>query len=492
MRKSLQINNRVLLVSPSFEKEWRSSVVNSNSHYPLGLGYLHAYLEKNGYIVQTLFLNDYPEKQTISLVKSTLRSFKPAVLGLNMLTNNRVNSFRLIEHVHNKFPNTIIIIGGIHATLMYKQIIQNYHYVIAVIGEGEITAIELLTALKNNKSLRSIKGIAYWHNKKVMKNPDRELIKDLDMLPIPKHEAFFSDKRTIASILTSRGCPFNCSFCVLESISRRIYRRRSINNVIQELEYLISHFPQLETVWIHDDQFFLDNARVIEFCNKVIEKNIKLKFICSGRFKPVTKEMVEAIQKAGFIEVLFGLESGSTKVLELCNKRITKEDVVHTMRLFKKTDIFVVTFLIVGLYGETEDTIMEAAKFIQSVQKIRYIYYGDIGTLTIYPGTHIYDIAKNAGQIDDSYWMTDKPTPLFTVEHTENELKRLKHILLDHISLNNFFSLRGFVAQFSMIQDILGFIYASRRQIPMILNHLIQRFFPETYLKLKHIERSLS
>jgi len=475
---------KILLISASFDEEKRANSINANSHYPLGLGYLHAVLEKNNYKTKTLFLNDYSYQACRTRVKKSIRNLKPNIIGFNILTSNRVLTFELIEYIHSHYPLIKIIIGGIHATVMHEQIINKYPYVIAVIGEGEITLIKLLQAISKHEPLKSIQGLSYW-DKKVVTTEERPRIDDLDSLPFPKHEVFFTKNRTVASVLTSRGCPFNCSFCVLYSISRRLYKKRSIENVIQEILYLKNRYQQLETVWLHDDQFFLDNQRVIDFCDAVINKNIKLKFICSGRFKPVTKQMVDALEEAGFIEVLFGLESGSTKILERCHKMITQQDVINAVTLFKNSKIFIVTFLIVGLSGETIKTVEEGYNFIKKIQKVNYIFYNDIGTLTIYPGTEIYEQAKNAGAITDEYWLTDKPVPYFTVEHTIEELKYYKEEMLNHISLTKLLTPKGFIGQFDMIPYIIKFTIHNTHQIPMILEHLAQRFFPTFYHKYK-------
>jgi radical SAM superfamily enzyme YgiQ (UPF0313 family) len=288
-------------------------------------------------------------------------------------------------------------------------------------------------------------------------------------------------------MITSRGCPFSCSFCVLKSISQRIYRKRSVANVVSEIEYLIFRYPQLETVWLHDDQFFLINRRVIDFCNEIVRRGIKLRFICSGRFKPVSAEMVQALEKAGFVEVMLGLESGSPEILKKCRKMITHDDVINTLTLFKDSPIFVVAFLIVGLYGETDSSVRESYEFVRKMQKIKYLFFADISILTVYPGTEIYDIAKKAGVINDSYWLTDKPTPFFTVEHSESELVRYKNLMLDHISLLRYPTPKGFIGQFTMTPYILKFLWSNIPQTPMVFRHLVQRFYPGIYSRINNL-----
>ncbi|OGG29101.1 hypothetical protein A2973_00680 [Candidatus Gottesmanbacteria bacterium RIFCSPLOWO2_01_FULL_49_10] len=478
---------KVLFISSSFEDDARSKTININSHYPMGLAYLHAFLEKYGHTVHTLFLNDYSYADCRKIVLKNVKMHSPDVVGFNIITQNRTASFRLIHHIHKNNPHIRILIGGIHTTVMYKQILKRFPYIIAVLGEGEITAKEILEKIHARKSLRHVDGIAYVSKRKIIKTKNRVLITDLDTLPFPKHEVFFSETRTIASMITSRGCPFHCSFCVLNAITRGYPRKRSVQNVIAEIEYLIATYPQLETIWFHDDQFFLINSRVIEFCNEIFRKKIKLKFICSGRFKPISKEMVEALEKAGFIQVLLGLESGSPKILDLCHKFITHEDVIKAMTLFKNSKIIISTFLIVGLYGETDETVEETIRFVQRIQRIKYLVFVDIGILLVYPGTEIYSIAKKRGFMNDSYWLTEKPTPFFTVEHSQKQLEEFKKRTLDSIAIGRILTPSGFPHQYYMIPWIIKFLIAQTPRYPLYAGHILQRFFPSVYLRAHHL-----
>lgn len=478
---------KILLVSASFEDEWRSNKVNENSHYPLGIAYLHSYLEECGHTVNTLFLNDYTYDDCARLIDEKVRSFAPDIVGFNILTNNRTSSFAAIETIQRKTPEIRIIIGGIHATVMYDQILRKYPFLTVVIGEGEITAGELLEKFGGNLPIDGVAGLAYYREGTVIRTMERPLISDLDILPFPKHEVFFTEKRTGASILTSRGCPFRCSFCVLDAISRRRVRMRSVASVIAEIEHLIAIAPQLETVWVHDDQFFMDNQRVIELCNEIVARKIKLKFVCSARFKPISMELVEALERAGFIQVLFGLESGSPKILQSAHKGIKQADALKAISLFKNSKIVPICFLIVGLHGENQETVDETIRFVREMQKIKYIVYHDISVLTIYPGTEIYDIAKRACQIDDDYWLTNKPTPLFTVEHGEPRLLEYKNKILDHLAITRILTWRGFKAQYRMLPYVIKFGLKNMGLVLVLLRYLVQRFAPDFYFRAKRV-----
>lgn len=487
---------KILLISPPFEEEWRDPTINHNSHYPLGVAYLHSYLETRGHTVESLSLNSYEYADANDIVREKLCAFAPEVVGLNMLTSNRVSCFNVIEHIQNSHPGMRVVIGGIHASTMYEQILRKYPGTIAVIGEGEIIMANLVAALESRTELGGVKGIAYvvdpagtgQHSIKI--TPKEELIENLDILPFPKHDLFFHEGRTVASILTSRGCPFQCSYCVLGVVSARMVRYRSIENVMSEIEYLVAKYPQINTFWIHDDVFFLKTKRAIEFCDEFVKRNIKRKIVCSGRFKPFTKELAEALERAGCEVMMFGLETGSRKLLETSHKSIKQEDILHTFNLLKHTKVEPISFLIVGLPGEDDETVSETIAFVKKMQKIRYFHYSDIGTLTIYPGTEVYEIAKAKNFMDDSYWLSDGPAPLYAAEHSVEQLRAYKNRILDAVALERIFTVRGFLAQAEMIPYILKSLLRGTPHYRMvIISFLIKAISPMVYLKLKNLYR---
>jgi anaerobic magnesium-protoporphyrin IX monomethyl ester cyclase len=449
---------KVLLVSTPFEKsplfvEQR----DDDSDYPVGLAYLHTALEEHGHIVRTNWLNNYPEWKYPGdwqqLLSNNIMFFKPDIIGFNVLTSNRISTYQGIEIIHKLSPKTQIVLGGIHATIMYKQLLEKYPDIIIVCGEGEITFNNLITNLSN---LPAVNGIAYSLGGKTVKNPEQALIENLDDISFPKHELFFKGNRAFADILTARGCPNSCSFCCLKSMSQRKVRFRSVENVIEEIEYLIKSFPKLNTIWIQDDSFFIDSNRVIRFCDEIIKRNIKIIFRCAGRVKPVTKEMVQKLEQAGFVEIRMGLESGDAQILKDCHKGITLEDVTKAIEIFADSNINLLLYVIVGLPGETEQTILTTAKFIQKLQRIKYIHFFDVCILLVYPGTEIYELAKQYGTINDDFWLeSDVSFPYYTVDNPPEITQRYKDLLLDYVKMERIFTLNGFIHQFFMIPWIL-------------------------------------
>ena len=489
------MSRNVLLISSSFEEvslitadsSRKSGIkLSEQNHYPLGIAYLHSYLEFCGNNVESLALNHCSYRVCFKAVIEKIEEFSPDIIGLQILTPNRVSSYQLIEYIHEKYPNIQLIIGGVHSTTMYKQLIEKYPFLIVVVGEGEITFAELVEKLHSkNDNLNSIDGIAFSHNNNVIKTNQRELIDNLDILPFPKHELFFNNERTSGCIVTTRGCPFSCSFCCLDKISRRIVRYRSVKNVVDEIEYMTDKFPQMTNIWIHDDSFFLKTKRVIDICEEIIRRKIKMEFVCSGRMKPLSKELVVRLEKANFKKVMLGLESANEGILRSAHKNITQNDVIKAFQLFSHSSIYLHAFLIVGLPGETLETVMETANFVKNLQKIKYVDYDSLALLTIYPGTEIYEIAKDSGLIDDNFWLSDKPTPIFTVENSLDQLFHFNDIILNHISKNRFFTKAGLNAQFTMLPYIIKYLFSRRNKIVVsVLSRLLKIMLPDNIYEL--------
>lgn len=483
---------KILLISTSEEENSQGNIdkkkaliINDSCHYPLGLAYLYSVLEQAGHKVQYLFLAKYAYEDCYNEIKEKLETFSPDIVAFQILTFNRVSTYRMIEYIHEKYSHINQIIGGIHTTIMYQSIIKKYPYVTAILAEGESTILELVKELSQpNLNLHSIDGIAFSENGIIVKTRSRELIKNIDEIPFPKHELFFKSKRTCGDILTTRGCPFNCSFCCLNATSQYKVRMRTVGNIIKEIEWMMQKFPKMTDIWIHDDTFFVDNQRVIDFCDEIIKRNIKINFSCQGRVKPVNEKMVKKLEQANFKRVSLGIESGDSGILKRCRKGIDQEDIINAFKLFAKTKISITSFLIIGLPGENINTVTKTANFLKKLQKILYNPNYGANLLKIFPGTEIYEIAKAADFIDDNYWLTDKPVPFFTLENSYEQLIQLNKILLYSVSpVMAFFTWSGFKAQFFIIPYHLKFIFSSRANIKYFFVRVINFILPAKIYK---------
>lgn len=487
LQLGMAMSSKILLTTCSLAEKWIDDENPDTGHYPLGLGYLHAALEEAGHSAQTLFLNNVPYETCLLRIVEAINTFQPHVLGISIISDSRVSSFHVIEYVHTHFPNIWIILGGVHVSTMYEQLAVRFPYCTLVLGEGEITLRELVESRETGKDIGEIPGIAFFRDGQVQRTPARELVDDLDTLPYPHHHSFFSDKRVAAQLLTSRGCPFACSFCVLDSFSQRKVRYRSVENVVDEMEHILQTFPQVNMIQILDDQFFTDNKRVIAMCDEIVRRKLSCNFECAGRVKPLSKEMVVALERAGVTYVHLGLESGSPSVLKKCKKGITPEDAVRAMELFADSSIIVNILLIVGLPGECTATILETARLIQKLQAIKYhVCSHRIQTLFVYPGTEIYEMSKQAGTLDDDFWLSEESVPYYTAEHTSSELTVLREMLLTHVSPARLVTQGGLKAQRHLLSHIIraSFYQDDLRPIVNLTLHAAQSLMQEGHLSI--------
>ena len=401
---------------------------DNNAPFPIGILYLDAILKKNNYEVLTKDYTMWEEQNSLKEIQKEIENFKPDIIGITVMSMTRVSTYKAIKLIKKINKKIKIILGGMHSSMMYAQLLENFPIEAICIGDSEESLLELLEALKNNKSLKKIKGIAYKDKDKIIVTKKRELNKNLDDLPFPSYEVFMNKNIKTIQITTSRGCPNKCSFCCLDITSRRIWRPRSYKNVVDEIEYISKKFPWVDTIQLLDDTFTLDNQRVIDMCKEIIKRNIKLKFYGQGRIKPVSTEMIYWMEKAGFIQIYFGIETGSAKLLKSIHKNITKEDCIETFKKFQKfKKISLEKCLIVGFPGETKETVNETIKFVKELQKFCIMDFFYAAPLWIYPGTEIYQLTVSKGKINDDYWLTDKPCPFFTLEHSEKWLMKMSN-----------------------------------------------------------------
>lgn len=408
----------------------KGSVRNYNGPPPLGILYLDTVMRMNNYEVLTKNYTYESEEDFLKDIECQIKNFRPSIVGLSILTITRVSAYKAIKLIKSIDKDIKIIAGGIHSSLMYEQLLNNFPIDIICIGDGEETIIEILKAYEKNLPFKNIRGVAYRENNYIIKTNPRQINMNLDKIPFPSHDVY-SDHREI-NIASSRGCPNRCSFC---SEGGTIWRARSPKNVVDEIEYLYKRYKELEHIYFWDENFTLNNLRAIEICKEIINRGIKLRFTCQSRIKPVSRELFYWMEKAGFVQIRFGIESGSEKVLLNSHKAITKQDILDTFNMLKEfKGIKHNKYLITGLYGETEETIAETIQFINQLNKINKRDAPDgnfyATPLMVFPGTEIYKIMKEKGLIDDSYWLSDKPAPIFTAEHSIEWINKMSNRIM--------------------------------------------------------------
>jgi len=376
---------------------------------PLGLGYIQSQLENNGHNTKTIDMFDYSSKKA----EKKIRKENPDIVGISCFTYYRANSLKLAKICKKVNPGIKVILGGAHADFMYNQILSHFPEVDYIVtGEGEITTLQLVRAIEHNQSLKNIKGIVFRSNGEIIRTANRDPIQNLDEIPFPCYRDFelerYSSLPTASqhgmqklkhtSIITSRGCPFNCQFCSTSKFWGRFWRPRTPKNVVDEIERLNSEY-NIQFLDFADDTFTLDQKRVIEICKEIIKRKLGIYWYAGTRADCVSRELFKWMKQAGCIQIDVGVESGSPKILETINKRITVKQVISAFKMADEIELDTNCLFMVGNPGETKKTIEETIKLLDIINP-KVI---TVGLTRIFPATPLYDIAKEKGMVNDDY-----------------------------------------------------------------------------------------
>lgn len=377
---------------------------------PLGLGYIAGILEQEGYEVKVLDMNvSESSQQAVSEFKSKVK--KSDLVGFSALTPAVKYVWKLCELAKKMNPNIITVIGGHHVSALSYESLEQSYVDIVVRGEGEYTMTELCDVLERGRELEKIKGISYKIGGKIRNNPPRPLIRKLDDLPLPAYHLFPMDKYTSphpffpvkaersASIITSRGCPFACTFCSVRSMHGRGIRFVGVEKIIENLNFLNHHY-KIEHVGIEDDCFNANPKRVVQLCESMREEGIDLSWDLPNGIRAdlVNERTFQAMRQSGCVEVSFGAESGNQYVLDhIIHKQITLNQIEHAVRLAKKVGFRTRLFFILGMPSETAEQMENTINFAVKLNPDS-VHFSIAGP---YPGTELYEQVKDHLLITD-------------------------------------------------------------------------------------------
>ncbi len=415
---------KILLVSPSFNVHTIAP--------PLGLGYIASVLLKNGYQVEILD----PSKDRLSFDDAVdyIIASNPDVIGLSILTSRYNTSKELITKLKEKLPQTKIIVGGVHISALPQISVKELKADYGVIGEGEYTLLELLDYFKGKKKIEDIPGLVYYQDGEIASNQKRYNIDNLDSIPFPAWQLmdpreyppmphqFFFKKYPIAPIMTTRGCPHICTFCAAESIWGRKYRTRSVKNIVDEIELLVTKYGVKE-IHIEDDNFTLIKKHALDVCNEIIKRRLNIVWKCPNgvRADTLDDELLAKMKESGCYQLAFGIESGNQEILDKANKHLNLKKIPQIVKQAKDVGLEVHGFFMLGFPDETMKTAMETIKFSRSIG----LDVANYATLAYLPGSALFNQwAKKQKNID---WNTvNYFTPQPTIGLSSNQLKKLQ------------------------------------------------------------------
>jgi len=384
-------------------------------YYPIWLSYATGVLEREGFNVKLI---DAPARgYDLSFVINFAKELNPDLTVIDTSTPSIFNDVKVGEAIKDNTDSFILLVGT-HPSALPKKTLRISEKIDAVArGEYDYTVRDLAHTLEKGKDLKSVPGISYRKGKKIIHNPDRPFINNLDKLPFvssvyKKHlkitDYFFAAAEyPMVMIFTGRGCPFRCFFCMYPQVFYgRKYRLRSAENVVEEFEYIVENFPEVEEIGIEDDTFTADLTRVRKICRLLIKKrlNEKIKWWANARVNLDLKTM-RLMKKAGCRLVIPGYESGVQKLLNRAKKGITLEQSLKFSRNAGKAGLLVHGCFMFGLPGETKKTIRKTIEFAKELNPDTAQFF----PLIPYPGTEAYGWAKKKGFLlteDYSKWLT--------------------------------------------------------------------------------------
>jgi len=351
--------------------------------YPhIGLGYLTAYLLHKG--IEVSVIDAKLERLSSEKIIEKLAHSHFDFVGISAMTHEIMSAAYLARKIKGKFNYIKIILGGVHATALPRETLEEFSdFDITVMGEGEETLCEIVSGV----DLQVIKGIAFRdENGNIQVNEKRAWIQDLDSLPFPTWGCFPRCKTY--HIITARGCPFQCIFCM--SPYGRQVRERSVNNVVSEIKQVIETYdPKL--LRFNDETFGFNKERAHRILDLIIENGLHKKpKSASMRADLIDFDLLKKMKKAGFVYIDYGVETGNREILKTIRKGLTLEQTENAIKLTKKAKIKVGANYILGHPYETLETARETINYAVKLNAD----INAIGIMVPYPGTQIYELAK--------------------------------------------------------------------------------------------------
>lgn len=432
---------KLLLIDPPF----KSFAGIFSLYFPLGLAYLAGAAKKAGYECSILdmdaaeakegslnFSREYesynsyvsalndPQHPTWELMRQLIVRQNPDFIGISALTTKFGSVIQTARFCRQVLPEIPIIIGGAHASTMPQLTaeIPEADYVLR--GEADESLPELLDTISSKGDLSKVGGLTWKKAGQIIHNPDRPFTQDLDSLALPDRSALLNPEHysseDMGVILTSRGCPFRCSYC-FHMWERRV-RFRSVDSVIEEI-IAVNRAYGTTQFSLKDDSFTVRRKHVLALCEAFKKLPFKITFNCTTRVDILDDELVAAMKDAGLAQLSVGIESGSARILKETDKDITHEQILKAAKLLNHHRIFWTGYFMIGLPTETEEDILKTMTFLHKARP----YYGGIGVYSPFPKTKLFDQGVEMGLLDPNppleHFLKTNPKDLFFKDPTK-------------------------------------------------------------------------
>src|SRR3989338_3668485 len=403
---------KVMLISPPYPKDriFRKSMKNLGAVLPpLGIAYIAAMLEKDDHTVKiidgpacaTVFGNDFKD------LEKDIADFSPDVVGVSASTSQLEHVKKAISIAKSVNKDCVVILGGPLISADPKALLGFEQVDFGVYGEADLTFSDILKAVEDKKPVEGMEGVIWRSNGQVNFLKPKMII-NLDQIPMPARHLLRMEiyrpspanyrRLPATTIMTSRGCPYQCIFCSRPT-EGTAFRAHSAERVVEEIGHLVTKYG-IKDIQIFDDTFSLIPSRVEKICKGIIEKKLDVGWNCMTRVDKINPELLALMRKAGCYEIGFGIESGSDRILQFIKKATTTDLIRKGVKMTKEAGIDVRGFFMIGFPTETKEEILQTIKFAKDLD----VDVAQFMVSTPLPGTEMWEIAKQNGSINTGDW----------------------------------------------------------------------------------------
>jgi len=431
----------VLLIQPDIERKR----VSIEGIFPsVGLNLLATILNQKGHPTHVVdsfmevLIYENSELDLLKIMEQKIIEKQIQIVGISTVLQTRFKAIGIAKFVKSINSSIKVVLGGPGASLLVSKLSKHFGECIDVVAmrEGEETLPELIEAITRGAVLSKVKGIAYKNPenpKEILLSQPREPIQNLDKIPFPDYSHYLKylpqGQLKTASVLTSRGCPFNCSYCGTRAMWGGV-RYRSPSNVIEEIVCLHKNYG-VENLRIHDDTFGVNKSQTVEILENIIKLRIKIKLYAHSRVDIVDKEILTLFKRAGGASIYYGMESGSPRIRELMGRNTTNDQILKACAMTKELGIKLGLFLMFGYPTETPLNVKQTYELVKAIDP------DDVycAVTKVQPGTQLYQVALGRKIVSDDIWVKeDKEYYTFLSEEDEEIIKGYEIIFYENFS----------------------------------------------------------
>ena len=433
---------KILFLNPPFRfkisrsSRWPEYTKSGTLYYPFWLAYACGYSEKMGHDV--LLIDAVVDECTFEDTIKKIIDFGPSLIVVDTSLPSITSDVKFVEKLKKNWKGKVCLVGTYPSAETEKVLRMSDSIDFIARNEYDLVIPDLADALENKRKIKNVKSVSFKENENIFHNEEREFIQNLDEIPFvskvykkflkPENYRYALARYPMIQIMSARGCPARCIFCnVPQVFMSHKFRERTAENFVEEIEWILKNMPEIKEVFIEDDTFTINKERVKKVCNLIKEKNLKFVWSCNAR-TDIPFDVLKDMKEAGCRMLIVGYETGNPEIMKNIKKGITIEQAERFTKDAKKVGIKIFGCFMIGLPGETKETIRETMEWAKKLRPDM----AQIQQIVPFPGTEFYDWCKERGYLiteDPDRWLDENGQLDFLVDYPNlkhDELKKLR------------------------------------------------------------------